>query len=320
MKRIVTVCLLAAGLYAAEAPHNNDVFYYGDVSGNFVIRWAFQKFCDHVFDPRTDKWVWPTKQNGGVAFDPRDVKAGDVIFVRDAPLFFETMHPHIRNPYIIVSHGEHFDAMKKRYFGYLEDKKIIKWFGIHPCKATHPKYIPIPIGVVQQPENHKRGKELHKFFTRIRENSEKKHLLYMNFADFQKPERKKVRVMFIGKNYCKRGLRQPFQSYIKEMAQCTFTLSPAGLAPDCYRTWEALLVGSIPIVRSSQLNPLFEGLPVLIVDVWDEINEEYLQRKYKEITAHKYDLKRLYMEYWLAKIEAVRTQFLKRAVKRKKKR
>jgi len=34
-------------------------------------------------------------------------------------------------------------------------------------------------------------------------------------------------------------------------AGCAFTLSPAGAGLDCHRTWEALLLGSIPVVLRS---------------------------------------------------------------------
>ncbi len=304
MKRVILACLFGAGILAGDS------LYYGDVSENFVIRWAFQDHCHHVFDPRTDKYVWPTKQNGGVKFNPEDVQPGDIVFVRQIDLFFEKVHPHIKHPYIGVTHGEHLDEMKEEYLAYLDDEKIIAWFGIHPCKATHPKFCPLPLGVIQEPNNYKKRKQLHTFFTNVRQESVKEHLLYMNFADLNKPVRKYVRSLFAKKSYCKRGARQPFFDYLKEMATCKFTLSPQGLGPDCYRTWEALLVGSIPIVTQSQLDPLFEGLPVLIVDRWDDVTQELLEEKYKEITSKSYDLSRLYMEYWIAKIDQVRERFL----------
>ena len=115
----------------------------------------------------------------------------------------------------------------------------------------------------------------------------------------------------MNESYCKRGARQPFKDYLKEMAQSKFAFSPRGLASDCYRNWEALLVGTIPIIRSSEIDPLFEDLPVLIVNSWDEVTQEFLERKYVQITSRKYDIKRLYMDYWLAKIEAVRQEFLR---------
>jgi hypothetical protein len=306
MKRVILACLFATGVLA------EDTLYHGETSENFVIRWAFQNHCHHVFDLRTDRYVWPTNSKGGVKFDPEDVQPGDIIFVRQIELFFQKVHPFIKHPYIGVTHGEHLDEMKEEYLHHLDDDKVIAWFGIHACKATHPKFTPIPLGVIQEPDNYKKRKGLHSFFKKVRQESVKEYLVYMNFADLNKPVRKYVRSLFAKKSYCKRGARQPFFDYLKEMATCKFALSPEGLAIDCYRTWEAMLVGSIPIVIQSQLDPLFEGLPILIVDHWDDITQEFLEEKYQEITSKSYDLSRLYMEYWTAKIDQARERFLAR--------
>ena len=56
------------------------------------------------------------------------------------------------------------------------------------------------------------------------------------------------------------------------MLEYAFVLSPFGNGMDCHRTWEALLCGCIPIVRSSVFDELFEGLPVLIVDKWEDVS------------------------------------------------
>ena len=59
-----------------------------------------------------------------------------------------------------------------------------------------------------------------------------------------------------------------------------FEVSPRGNGLDCFRTWEALLLGTIPIVRASTLDPLFadEALPVVVVREWTEITPENLAR------------------------------------------
>ena len=62
----------------------------------------------------------------------------------------------------------------------------------------------------------------------------------------------------------------------KNMIEYAFVLSPFGNGMDCHRTWEALLCGCIPIVRSSVFNELFDGLPVLIVDKWEDISLQLL--------------------------------------------
>lgn len=302
---------LKEGSRSAKIERPNDPLYYGESSDSFIIRWAFQDCCDYVYDPRIDIWRWPTDKKNGVTFNPAAVQPGDVIFVRCADQFFAEMHPLISNPYIIVSHGECLDAMQKRFLTYLDDEKVIAWFGIHAYEEPHPKFIPIPIGLMQEPEHYKKRKQMDAYCKELRATSVKEHLVYMNFAiQEDKPERKKVRKLFLDKPYCKRGTRQPFKTYLKEMASCTFAFSPPGLGCDCYRTWEALLVGCIPIVRSSQLDALYEDLPVLVIDRWENINEDFLKREHERITSKKYDIRKLYMEYWIEKIHAVKDRFL----------
>lgn len=84
-----------------------------------------------------------------------------------------------------------------------------------------------------------------------------------------------------------------------------FVASPAGLGPDCFRTWEAMMVGAIPLLRidpDSRLLSLFEGLPVLIVNSWDEVSATLLEAAYTEfltkIARNDYNLERLTMSYW----------------------
>ena len=62
----------------------------------------------------------------------------------------------------------------------------------------------------------------------------------------------------------------------RNMTEFAFILSPFGNGMDCHRTWEALLCGCIPIVRSPVFNDLFEGLPVLIVEKWTDISLQLL--------------------------------------------
>ena len=226
------------------------------------------------------------------------------------------MHPQIAHPYILVTHGEYSESISERQLDYLDDPQVIAWFGIHPCEKKHPKYRPIPLGILQHPLNYKKREKLNDIFAELR-TVEKKHCVYMNFADEQKPERQKIKQFLGHKPYCKRGARQPFLSYIHEMAECAFTLAPRGMGPDTYRLWEALLVGSIPIVKSSQIDQLLQGLPVIIVSHWNEINESFLQQEYKKITSKKYSLKRLYMDYWLAKIKRTQERFLAKYNKEK---
>lgn len=84
--------------------------------------------------------------------------------------------------------------------------------------------------------------------------------------------------------------------------QYMFELSIPGNGMDCYRTWEALVLGIVVITVRSPLDPLFTGLPVVIVDDLEDITESNLM-KWK----HEYGYRfadpavraRLTNQYWV---------------------
>jgi hypothetical protein len=91
------------------------------------------------------------------------------------------------------------------------------------------------------------------------------------------------------------------------LSKYKFILSPRGGGVDCHRTWEALYLDIIPIVLSSSINELYEELPILVINDWNEITEDFLNQKYIEISNKKergeYNMKKLYLRYWFSKIE-----------------
>lgn len=89
----------------------------------------------------------------------------------------------------------------------------------------------------------------------------------------------------------------------KKMSEYTFVASPHGNGLDCHRTWEALVLGCIPIVKRSSLDNLYEGLPVLIVNSWSDINEELLKNTINEFKNNKFNYNKLKLQYWLNKIK-----------------
>jgi len=279
--------------------------FYPVASDNFVIRWAFQELCNHSFDPRK---IWPTP--GKTTFNPASVKAGEMIFVRDAPYFFKHLHPKIKVPYFILTHGEYLDTFQDSYFKYVREKNVLGWFTIHPPERRHEKVFPIPLGIIQYNDLYEKRGEAHRHFLKYRKAKRDK-LLYMNFTDWRNPERKRIRDLFLTKHFCDNGFPCRFTQYSKETAQHKFIVSPPGLGPDCYRVYESLLVGTIPIVQHSYLDYMYEGLPVLFINEWEEVTEEFLEAKYKEMTSRKYNPEKLYMEYWVSYIAHIRNRIMR---------
>jgi len=67
--------------------------------------------------------------------------------------------------------------------------------------------------------------------------------------------------------------RLPQRTIWRRYASHPFVLSAPGNGLDCHRTWEALYLGSMVVARRSALDPLYEGLPVLLVDDWADIRD-----------------------------------------------
>ena len=95
----------------------------------------------------------------------------------------------------------------------------------------------------------------------------------------------------------------------KIMSKYAFVLSPRGAGEDTHRTWEALYVGCIPIVLSSSLDELYQDLPVVVVNNWDEITKDFLEEKIIEHKSRKeknqYCMEKLCFDYWVNRMETI---------------
>lgn len=82
------------------------------------------------------------------------------------------------------------------------------------------------------------------------------------------------------------------------MRSYKFIISPHGNGLDCHRTYESIILGSVPIVKSSTLDGLYEGMPVLIINDWKDLTKEVLE-KY----IYTGDLEKLKLNYWISLIK-----------------
>lgn len=86
----------------------------------------------------------------------------------------------------------------------------------------------------------------------------------------------------------------------------SFEASPRGNSIDCHRTWEALILKSVPIVKTTSLDPMYEGLPVAIVNDWNEVTPDALKRWHDDF-ADWFDkplAPELYSNHWIERFHA----------------
>jgi hypothetical protein len=98
----------------------------------------------------------------------------------------------------------------------------------------------------------------------------------------------------------------------KKKGEYAFSISPHGNGLDCHRTWEDLILGCIVIVKTSCLDPLYDGLPVVIITDWAEITEENLTKwldAYADAFTNPSYRKKLTLAYWLSAIKNEANRF-----------
>jgi hypothetical protein len=78
--------------------------------------------------------------------------------------------------------------------------------------------------------------------------------------------------------------------YYSQIAAHRFVLSPEGNGIDCYRTWEALHLGAVPIVMASGSMSAFADLPILFTEDYGELSEAYLEQRWEEISRRSFDI------------------------------
>jgi len=135
------------------------------------------------------------------------------------------------------------------------------------------------------------------------ENVEKEYLLYLNFSTTTYPKlRNKLFLKFKIHDWVRFG-EMNFNmegriKYLTEIKKSKFVLCPRGNGIDTHRLWETLYLGSIPIIEKFRTHDICQDLPILFIDDWSEINKEFLNKKYEEISNQHFNLEKLKLSYW----------------------
>lgn len=239
-------------------------------------------------------------------FEPQEVKQGDTIFVEYQRLeTFRKMAPQIKFPYILITPNvENYsdNPLPGPHSALLEEKNLAAWFLQNIDRPATDRLIPIPIGLSNNFWNHGSIEPT---------THERDILAYLNFNIETNPIMRKTCLNYFSTQpWAHLAEPKAFSDYLSDLSRSHFVVSPPGSGPDCHRTWEALCAGCYPIVLSSTLNPLYEDLPVLIVDQWADVTCELLQRKMEEFANSQWNFDKIYIPYWFEKVSALQKQII----------
>jgi hypothetical protein len=241
--------------------------------------------------------------------------------------FFTYVFSSINYKFILVT-GDGDETMPNDIFSIdqfntlINNDKIIHWYSVNCIESLHPKFSLIPIGVNFHSSSfgefcgwHRAAispLEQESEIQKIKDNSlhfyERELKCYSNFHFVTYPEFGNPRKDAIEKINPDLVFYEPtFLSRLEtweNQSKCAFVLSPMGHGMDCHRTWEALILGCIVVVKRSPLDSLYEDLPVLIVDDWSDINEELLSDTVEKFKNINFNYDRITTKYWVDKIKS----------------
>lgn len=276
-------------------------------------------------------------------YDParylRQVRDGDIVWVQSGQLARFATHalPKIKARFILlVQDGdESFPSSHRKLFdvdALIEDPRILRLYVQNFDGTTaSPKVEPFPIGVDFHSINRKKGgfgeaytppgKQEARILELLKTLKPTAQRLPRAFADFHLARHPTVGGESRASIYAglkERGVsdfltaKVPRYRLHEKKGEYAFSISPPGNGLDCHRTWEDLILGCIVIVKRSSLDPLYDGLPVVIVDDWKDITSgnmsSWLER-YKDAFTNPAYRERLTTEYWMNKVRAFQHAF-----------
>jgi hypothetical protein len=255
-----------------------------------------------------------------INYDIQSITENDTIYICSSaiPHFIHVLLPQIKTPFKLVS-GDcdetcPFDLFNKQQFeSLMNNAYLIHWY----CQnnvIVHPKVTTIPIGLdyhtISNNNNHPWGPKMSpleqekQLIQLEREPFYKRKIkCYSNFHFFMTTKygnnrKEAVRdispeLVFYEPN------KKPRLETWKNQIEYAFVISPHGNGLDCHRTWEALVLGCIPIVTTSPLDVLYKDLPVLIVNKWTDITFDLLKNTINEFKNSTFNMDKLTLKYWM---------------------
>lgn len=174
---------------------------------------------------------------------------------------------------------------------------------------------PIPIGL--QNLSHKKSGVLEDYLLyqdALRQGNpaahERDQLVFASFNIANQPdERGELARLVEDSHYQLENRRIRLRDFRRRLLTSKFVLSPPGAGPDCHRTWEALLLGAVPVVlKSSLAQSLYQDSAIYAVDNW----QDFLNKDPHELVSiweKKVALgaEKAFFSTWFSKIHSARS-------------
>eukprot|EP01004_Peranema_trichophorum_P005042 NODE_3921_length_1261_cov_36.015817_g3440_i0.p1 GENE.NODE_3921_length_1261_cov_36.015817_g3440_i0~~NODE_3921_length_1261_cov_36.015817_g3440_i0.p1 ORF type:complete len:374 (+),score=21.43 NODE_3921_length_1261_cov_36.015817_g3440_i0:63-1184(+) len=266
----------------------------------FLSGHSFQYLCDHQVKNRDPSCIGKCR-----LLKPSAITNRSLVFVETSAevAYLIKILPKISSYFFLLTHNYNFPNWP---FPLLNSPKLLKWFSIHVgIIHKHPKLVVLPLGL---------PKKVPLVVTSLltsaahRTRLDRPYLLHARMrVTATSDNRQRIRLPILNTLVTKfKGISQeevekrvPHKEYYLEMANHTFVLSPPGHGADCYRTWESLYLGSIPVTAKALKHSLFDNLPVICVDDLAKLSPDDLVKGKEELNSLKFSWDKLWMPWWI---------------------
>lgn len=232
----------------------------------------------------------------------------------DLDIFVETVLPTITRPFALVTtDGDAsvpWDLRHVTVKALLDNPLLVGWYSQN-CIGGHPKLKPYPIGLdLHTARSDMTPSEVARLFLEISESAapvEERQLKIfcdLNLSLASDDRRHIVKTMRGLEHIAFPEARMAVADSWRAYAAHPLAVSAAGNGLDSHRTWELLYLGCIVITKTSPLDWLYEGLPVVILQDWAELADAGRMRGWVQqmapLTRPSHIRERLRPEAWLA--------------------
>lgn len=209
------------------------------------------------------------------------------------------------NPYDIFPNNDIF-------LNFINDENIIKWYSQN-CAIEHPKVIKMPIGL----DYHTLSRNNYYWGDKKSPIDQELELINIEKTSFWEREiicYSNFHFIDYGNKfgYSRNDIINIIPKYLiyyeptqitrietwKNQTKYAFLISPFGNGMDCHRTWEAIILGCIVIVKKSPLDILYHDLPVLIVNEWQDITKKLLEDTIINFKDKNFNYNKLTLTYY----------------------
>ena len=213
--------------------------------------------------------------------------------------FFRQLAPDC--DYVLFTHNSNEDTpIDSRFEKRLDRPELVAWFATNVA-LSHPKLHSIPLGIANP------IKVDPAILISVQEQAPAKTQLFE--ASFDVGTNVAARTYCIEQTGIAPSEKRPLREFFEALASSYFCLSPQGNGIDCYRTWQALYLRTVPIVTRSLLTEEFPELPLIVLDDWSEFRGIEFSPELYERTWRDWDPGSIAFSRFFARVSATLRTF-----------